>query len=235
MKTINQQFLKHIDQIRIISGHMYKKFGGEYDDIYQTGALAFLELLISGLDFSNRSSSYIRGTIKHIIIRRYYRVWCKNLDREIIKGHLFTEGAIVPADDSHSYFENKVFFKQIMAYSGATDREKQVLILYFYFDLSEKDIGVHLGYTRQYIQQIKKAILNRIIKCKRLGDKEPAKVYKRSDGVKFKGPYKQKQDNGRVCSYYIKIVVDKKERTKHFPSLTKANKFIKRIKEHDQA
>jgi hypothetical protein len=42
------------------------------------------------------------------------------------------------------------------------------------------------------------------------------------------------QKNGRRCGYYIKIITNKKHNYKGFSSLTKANKFIKRIKENDK-
>lgn len=145
----------------LINSYARKLYYLEYEDSFQELSIALYEAVINMKDLENEYSCI--AYIQKSILNRFTKLYHKSKETQKLQsltsvidenkdiGYSFkkTEDCIQKVD-LENFLKNKTFIERKIIY----------MLLYGYND---KEIGHFLGYTRQYINRIKKKILRNYI------------------------------------------------------------------------
>lgn len=128
----------------------------EYDDAIQELYITLIESL--NYINPNQSEGKCVKYMETAVINRYYTLCKKQLslpETEDITDSISTLS--VPSAFDDSYFDIADYIRSPPPKSG---NKHQILSLYFYEDLEDKEIAERLGISRQYVNRIKKQLIH---------------------------------------------------------------------------
>lgn len=135
----------------LLKKYARKLYSMEYDDAMQELSFALYKAIIEIKKFDNEYASF--GYIESCL----YHCFC-NLNRFMQKNKEECYAEILEIEEDKNYYslENAIYFFDLFN-SNLTVKEKKILLMSFY-GYSDKEIGIALGTSRQYINRIKKKI-----------------------------------------------------------------------------